>query len=602
MENTKVKIELDSKDALSSIKDLNKALKAAKDEMVGLEPGSEAFKIAAKRAGELKHNLDDVNKAVRGASADFGTIVSNIAKVGAGISGAFQAAQGAMNLFGVESENVTEAIQKMQSMMALTQGLSSINEGIESFRNLKISIGLNSKELGFFKKALIGTGLGALVVVLGSIIANWEDFTKEIGLSEKQMNKLGETFGGVANVILKSSGKIAQAFAKIVKGDFSGAWNEIKQGWDFQAMYAEGVQKSITEREQKELEKRKTEFQKYVDKRNEQLDTERSKAEATIEDEQKRNEELIRIETERLKLYKEGTKEYYDQLKKIKDLEKSEADRQKSIADEAQKQKDKENEEKQKELDNIKNRVQAIKDSYRDELQVIKDEEYAKKAVIQKAFDEQLISETEFENLKTQIEKEAADKRAKIQQDEANLAAEYARTKLDVGLQMANSFASIFNSMADIIGEDSEEAFKASQAFQISSAIINTLSGAIGAYTGAVSNAGINAIPLVGPELAQALGISSAAAVAASGAAQIAQISRRKWNDKSTSGINASSGAARASISQPARNINSSVQFTQDIQGAETIGAIKDQRVYVTETDITSTQRKVDIVETESVF
>lgn len=584
-ENTKIRIDVE----LNTLKDLQKALKETKDEMVGLEAGSKGFREAAKRAGELKHQIDEINQSVRGASSDFGDMIGNITKAGAGITGAFQAAQGALNLFGAESEDVTKAIEKMQSIMALTQGLAAIDEGIKGFKKFTTAVTSGSSKI---KVALASTGFGLLAVALGSIIANWEEFTKEVGLSEKEMAKFGEVFGGVMNVVLKSTGKIAKAFANIVKGDFKGAWDEIKSGWDFQEMYAEGVQKSITEREQKELKKRQEAHQEYIEEREKQLDTERSKAEATIDDEVERNKELIRIEQERLKLYKEGTKEYYDQLKAIKDLEAKDKTSETSTT----------SEEEDPEITKLRNKVQALKDSYRDELQVINDEEFNKLAAIQEARKKELITQQEFETLKTQIEQEASDKRAKIQQDEADLAAEYARMKMDAGLQMANNFASIFSSIADIIGEDSEEAFKASQAFQISSAIISTLSGAIGAYTGAVSNQGLNAIPIVGPALAQALGISNAVAVAASGAAQIAQISRRKWNDKSTSGLSASSGSARANVTSAARSVASPVQYTQDVRGAEIQSAIKDTRVYVTETDITDTQRRVSVVETENLY
>ena len=49
-------------------------------------------------------------------------------------------------------------------------------------------------------------------------------------------------------------------------------------------------------------------------------------------------------------------------------------------------------------------------------------------------------------------------------------------------------------------------------------------------------------------------------------------------------------------------NIVAPVQYTQDVQGASIEGAIQDQRVYVTESDITNTQRKVDVAESEAIF
>ena len=44
------------------------------------------------------------------------------------------------------------------------------------------------------------------------------------------------------------------------------------------------------------------------------------------------------------------------------------------------------------------------------------------------------------------------------------------------------------------------------------------------------------------------------------------------------------------------------VQYTQDIQGASIEGAIKDTKVYVTETDISNTQNKVKVTENEAFY
>ena len=64
---------------------------------------------------------------------------------------------------------------------------------------------------------------------------------------------------------------------------------------------------------------------------------------------------------------------------------------------------------------------------------------------------------------------------------------------------------------------------------------------------------------------------------------------------------NASGSSASPNASAVA-SIQAPVQYTQDVQGASIEGAIKDTKVYVTETDITDTQNKVDVAESEARY
>ena len=66
---------------------------------------------------------------------------------------------------------------------------------------------------------------------------------------------------------------------------------------------------------------------------------------------------------------------------------------------------------------------------------------------------------------------------------------------------------------------------------------------------------------------------------------------------------NGSTSSASATPNTSAVNsVIAPVQYTQDVQGASIEGAIKDSKVYVTETDITNTQNKVSVTENEARF
>lgn len=642
MEETQLKLDIDTSPAKKSIKDVRQEIKAIENEMVNLDSGSNAFKQAARKAGELKHQLDEVQKAVSGASSDFGDMVGNVAKTGAGITGAFQAAKGAMDLFGVESEGVTEAIKKMQSVMAMTQGLASIDEGIKSFSKLKTVVGLNSKEMGKFKKALISTGLGALVVVLGSIIANWDEFSKEIGISTSQMEKFGQMFQGVVSVIMGSTKKIASAFAKLIKGDFSGAFDELKSGWDFQQMYAEGVEKAITRQQKAEAQKRLDAQQKYIDDMNKEYDRQRSKAEATIDDEVEKTKELISIEEKRLKLYKEGTKEYYDQLKKVnvlkaksddsdkEDPEKAAAEARKKANEQLDIQLEQnkrleqaETERLQKEIDIETQRLTLLEEgTLAYEKQLTKIEELKAKLMEAEASPEEgsLLDNltqisialadisTQFDTLSSGVTagfdslgfvfstiSKVSDDLAKAKEEFTQFgdAGKYAGAKAAAGLKIAavaaQGISNVLSAVATEQDTNTKEGFEKQKKLQTASAVMSMLSGITAALSGLFTTKS-------GP-WDIALAATQAAMIGAMGSVQIANIQKQTFDG------GASSSAVSANIAQPALPaLTQPVQYTQDVQGPSIEGALSDTRVIVTETDITNTQKKVNVTETESKF
>jgi hypothetical protein len=137
---------------------------------------------AAKRAGELKDRIGDAKSLTDAFNPDakFKALSSSLA----GVAGGFAAVQGGMALFGKQSEDVEKTLLKVQAAMALSQGLQGLGEARDSFKQLK------AVAVDAFKgiKAAIGsTGIGLLVVALGTIYAYWDDIKEAVsGVSEEQ--------------------------------------------------------------------------------------------------------------------------------------------------------------------------------------------------------------------------------------------------------------------------------------------------------------------------------------------------------------------------------------------------------------------------------
>ena len=131
---------------------------------------------AAKRAGELKDKIGDA-KALTDAfnpDAKFKALSSSLA----GVAGGFAAVQGGMALFGSQSEDVEKTLLKVQSAMALSQGLQAIGESVDSFKQLgavvkSYSIVQKAITAGqwLWNAAMAANPLGAIIVAITAVIA-----------------------------------------------------------------------------------------------------------------------------------------------------------------------------------------------------------------------------------------------------------------------------------------------------------------------------------------------------------------------------------------------------------------------------------------------
>ncbi|MFN9978353.1 MAG: hypothetical protein ACK53Y_00490, partial [bacterium] len=115
-----------------------------------------------------------------------------------GVAGGFAALQGAVGLFGNKAEAVEKTLLKVQSAMALSQGLQAVGESIDSFKQLGAVVKTGvSNAFGTLRSAIISTGIGALVVGLGLLIANFETVKKVVLNFIPGLGKLADFVGNL---------------------------------------------------------------------------------------------------------------------------------------------------------------------------------------------------------------------------------------------------------------------------------------------------------------------------------------------------------------------------------------------------------------------
>lgn len=171
---------------------------------------------AAKRAAQLKDKIGDAKALTDAFNPDqkFKALTSSLA----GVAGGFAAVQGAIGLFGVESKEVEKQLLKVQAAMAISQGLAQIGDSIDAFRNLGGVIkDTVVKAFGSLKAAIISTGVGALVIALGLLVANFAEVKKFVLNLFPGLEKLGNFFSKITNAVTDFVGVTSEASRELDK-------------------------------------------------------------------------------------------------------------------------------------------------------------------------------------------------------------------------------------------------------------------------------------------------------------------------------------------------------------------------------------------------
>jgi len=555
------------------------------------------------------------------------------------------------NAIGVNRElnkKLKEAKDQQKGLGKFTAMLDKQTGGvIGKFTSFTSALSTATKGMKLFRAAMISTGIGALVVLVGSLIAAFKNSEEGQNRFAKVMTQIGVVVGNTKD-ILENFGK---AIINVFTGNFKAAKDALKEATDGVKNFREETQKEIklageladkrakADILQRELITKRAEADR---KRNEALEKAANREDYTAQqrisflreaaaiDQEITDQELaaakLRLEAmEQEKKFSESTKEDLDKEQKLRaeviNLESRRLKRERSLtqqisqfrreaqAEEEQKQreKDKEKDEankeelrKEKELIDLKKQIRdalAVSEDQQRELELIKVGEHYD-ALIEKAKQNNLDT-VELEKQKnnaiaeTQQGFDAKDQAAKDKKADEDKKAADTEKKLDQDVVNAKFQAAsqTFGAIAQLAGEGS----KVGKAAAIAQATISAVQGTQNAFT----TASASPITTVFP----AYPFIQAGVAAAAGLANIKSIKSTKVGTATaptTPTATGGGGGATPSI-PPAFNI---VGASGTNQLAEAIGGQAQQPVkaFVVSNDV-STAQELDrnIVEGASI-
>lgn len=199
-----LRVEVDGTSAERSVGNIRQQLREANRSLVEAQTqfgdySSEAI-AAAKRVAELRDRVQEA--AETAALFDPGAKFKAFSGALQAVAGGFAAVQGALGLVGVESEDLQKQLLKVQSALALSEGLSRITDSAKDFQRLGaviqqttvfqkslaaanlltsnalkvLGVSATTTSTGFkvLRGAIIGTGIGALAIALIAVVQNFD--------------------------------------------------------------------------------------------------------------------------------------------------------------------------------------------------------------------------------------------------------------------------------------------------------------------------------------------------------------------------------------------------------------------------------------------
>lgn len=195
-------------------KEMEGSLKALRAELSNLTNEYDSLSESERKSSkgeDLKNKINEVTDALKGAEEETQRYYRNVGNYKEAIIDAVNA-------------NIP-FVEQINQMVTALGGLKDYFSGVKG-EMVAVSVGTSglTKVLKLLKVALVSTGIGALVVALGSLVTWFTKTQKGVETANKIMGALGATI----NVIIDRASKLGSALVNLFTGNFKKAGEDVK--------------------------------------------------------------------------------------------------------------------------------------------------------------------------------------------------------------------------------------------------------------------------------------------------------------------------------------------------------------------------------------
>lgn len=206
-EEIKITTVIDTGESKTTIRDLRKEVKGYTDDLANLEQGTTEYNRILENLATTQSRISNIQRDVRASTLNLTDRYAVLTRTLGGIVGGFNSVVGVVTLLGGESENLVNTLTRLQAGFAIVQGLQAFSTAIKNARLAMIAFNstVNANPIAF-----LASGITLALGLLAKFSISLADNTTKL-YDAKAATEAFNTALSATNSILETNLRYAKA-------------------------------------------------------------------------------------------------------------------------------------------------------------------------------------------------------------------------------------------------------------------------------------------------------------------------------------------------------------------------------------------------------